>query len=297
MSAWEPGPGFLFCPADRPERYAKALERSDVVILDLEDAVAEPAKEAARAAVRQLAADGVLDPDRTVVRVNAAGTAHLAADLALAAATGVRRVMLPKAERPAEIAEVVAAGHDVLCLVETPRGVERAGVLAEVPGVVALMWGADDLVAGLGGTASRRADSSYRDVVRYARSRVLVAAKAAERLALDGVHMDIADTDGLRAACEDAVAVGFDAGVAIHPSQVPVIRAAFAPDAERVAWARDLLAAHAAGGVGTHGGRMVDGPIYAQARRVLRLAERGTTGTTGGTGATGDHREGTTSDG
>ncbi|MDT9594120.1 CoA ester lyase [Nocardioides zeae] len=277
MSGPLPGPAvdagvaWLFCPADRPERYAKALSRSDVVILDLEDAVAETAKAGARDAVRALAAAGELDVDRTVLRVNAVGTTHHAEDLAAAAAAGVRRLMVPKAEDPAALA---ALDHEVVALLETPLGVERAGELAATPTVVALMWGADDLVAAMGGTASRRADGSYRDVVVHARSRTLLAAKAYGRLALDGVHMDIADVDGLRAACEDAVAVGFDAGVAIHPTQVPVIRAAFAPTPERVAWARDLLAAHAAGGVGTHEGRMVDGPIYAQAQRVLALAER-----------------------
>jgi len=141
------------------------------------------------------------------------------------------------------------------------------------------MWGADDLVAGLGGTASRHDDGRYRDVARYARSRVLIAAKAHGRLALDAVHMDIADTAGLAAECADAVAVGFDATVAIHPSQVPVIRAAYSPTTERVQWARRLLA-HVGNdrGVTTFEGRMVDGPIFRQAERVLRLA----TGTGGG---------------
>ncbi|HEY1134149.1 MAG TPA: CoA ester lyase [Nocardioides sp.] len=277
MSAWLPGPGWLFCPADRPERYVKALERADVAILDLEDAVARPAKADARDAVRRLAATGGLDLERTVVRVNAAddGEEH-AHDVALLAATGVRRVMLAKAEEPAAVA-ALAAAHEVLPLLETPRGVENAGAIAAVDGVVGLMWGADDLVAAMGGTGSRRADGSYRDVARYARERTLVAAKARGRLALDAVHMDIPDTDGLRAAAEDAAAVGFDATVAIHPSQVAVVRAAYAPSPERVAWAEGLLAAYpdglsGAGGVGTYEGRMVDGPIFAQARTVLRRA-------------------------
>lgn len=275
MSAWQPGPGFLFCPGDRPDRYAKALERSDVVLLDLEDAVATGAKQAARDALATLAADGVLDVERTVVRVNGAATTDHAADVAAAVAAGVRRVMVPKAEDPAALAEVVAAGLDVVALVESPLGVERAGELARVDGVVAMMWGGDDLVAGLGGTASRRADGSWRDVVVHARSRVLVAAKAYGRLALDGVHMALDDEAGLRAAAEDAVAVGFDAGVAIHPAQVPVLRAAFAPSETQVAWAEGLLAAYPdglAGGVGTHEGRMVDGPVFRQAEQVLRRA-------------------------
>jgi citrate lyase subunit beta/citryl-CoA lyase len=271
MGEWTPGPAWLFCPADRPDRYGKALAAADVVILDLEDAVAPTAKDAAREALRGLAADGTLDLDRTVVRVNGAGTAHHAGDLALTEATGIRRVMLPKAERAHDVG---AVAHEVVVLLETPAGIERAGDIAAADNVVAVMWGADDLVAGLGGTASRHGDGRYRDVARYARSRALVAAKAAGRLALDGVHMDIADVTGLTAECEDAVAVGFDATVAIHPSQLTVVRDAYTPAADRLDWAQRLLR-HVGDerGVTTIEGRMVDGPIFKQAERVLRLAE------------------------
>ncbi len=270
MGDWRPGPAWLFCPADRPDRYPKALAAADVVILDLEDAVAPAGKPAARRALARLADDGALDRDRTVVRLNGADTPDHDDDLAAVAALGIRTVMLAKSETPATVAAIDAP---VLLLVETPLGIENVGALAAQPNVVGVMWGADDLVAGLGGTASRHPDGRYRDVARYARSRALVAAKAHGRLALDAVHMDIADTPGLAAECEDAVAVGFDATVAIHPSQLPVIRAAYSPAADRVDWARRLLA-HAGDdrGVGTFEGRMVDGPIYAQAERILRLA-------------------------
>jgi citrate lyase subunit beta/citryl-CoA lyase len=267
---WQPGPAWIFCPADRPERYAKGLAVADVVILDLEDAVAPAAKASAREAMRGLAGSGALDLDRTVVRVNAADTADHALDVALTGELGVRRVMLAKAERASDVAGLQ---HDVVVLLETPVGIERAGEIAAADNAVAVMWGADDLVAGLGGTGSRHADGRYRDVARYARSRALVAAKASGRIALDAVHMDIPDLDGLAAECEDAVAVGFDATVAIHPSQVAVIRSAYAPSAERIDWATRLLQ-HVGDDrrVTTFEGRMVDGPIYKQAERVLRLA-------------------------
>lgn len=273
LGEWLPGPAWLFCPADRPDRYPKALAVADVVILDLEDAVAPANRPAARDALRRLSDDGVLDPDRTVVRVNGADTGDHARDLAVTTGMGIRRIMLAKSEDPAGPAAVEA---DVLLLVETPRGIEHVGLLAALDNIVAVMWGADDLVAGLGGTASRFDDGRYRDVARYARSRALIAAKANNRLALDAVHMDIADAPGLAAECADAVAVGFDATVAIHPSQVPLIRAAYAPPPERVEWARRLLA-HVGEdpGVATFEGRMVDGPILKQARRVLRLATAG----------------------
>lgn len=265
-----PGPAWLFCPADRPDRYGKALAAADVVIVDLEDAVAPGAKQAARDALRGLATDGSVDWSRTVVRVNGADTDDHALDLALTQEIGTRAVMLSKSERTADVA---AIPHDVVLLLETPLGITGADELATVDNVVAVMWGADDLVAGLGGTASRYPDGRYRDLARHARSRALLAAKASGRLALDAVHMDIADTAGLTDECEDAVATGFDATVAIHPSQVATIRSTYAPSAERVAWAEQLLA-HVGDdrSVTTFQGRMVDGPIYAQAERVLMLA-------------------------
>lgn len=273
MSDWSPGPGWLFCPADRPDRYPKALAAADVVILDLEDAVAPVNRAGARRALGRLADDGVLDRDRTVVRINGAGTHDHVDDLAAVAAAGVPRVMLAKSERPDDVTAIRAR---VLLLVETPRGIEEVGRLAAQPNVVAVMWGADDLVAGLGGSSSRHGDGRYRDVARYARSRALVAAKAHGRLAVDAVHMDIADTDGLAQECADAVAVGFDATVAIHPSQVPVIVGAYTPLPERVQWARRLLAQVGTDrSVTTFEGRMVDGPIFKQAERVLRLATDG----------------------
>jgi len=181
--------------------------------------------------------------------------------------------MLAKAEDPATAAAL--HDHEVLVLVESPKGVERVGDLVQLPNVIGAMWGADDLIAGLGGTASRRHDGRYRDVVRYARSRTLMAVKAHGGLALDAVHMDIPDTEGLREECADAVAIGFDATVAIHSRQIPVIRSAYAPDPEQVKWAQRLLAAvgeHR--GVSTFEGRMVDGPIFRQAERILRLQGR-----------------------
>lgn len=272
---WTPGPAWLFCPADRPERYVKALDRADLVVLDLEDAVAETSKSTARTFVRTLAAEGELDLERTVVRLNPAGTVHHDLDVALAREVGLRRVMLAKTGRPAEVAAL--AGLDVIALLETPQGIEYAREIAAADGVVAVMWGADDLVAAMGGTSSRRADGTYRDYAVYARSRALIAAKAHGRLALDAVHMDIADLDGLRTAAQDAAAVGFDATLAIHPSQVPVIREAYAPDPARLAWAEGLLAEFGDGptsGVGTYQGQMVDGPVFTQALSVLRRAGR-----------------------
>ncbi|MCL1869116.1 MAG: CoA ester lyase [Promicromonosporaceae bacterium] len=268
------GPALLFCPADRPDRFAKALDRADAVVLDLEDGVGHAHKEAARQAV----VDNPLDPTRTVVRVNAAGTREHHADLAALARTAYRTVLLPKADGRfvGPLVTPDGAPYAVVALCETAAGVVAASALAARPDVVALAWGADDLVASLGGSSSRLADGRYRDVARYARSSVLLAAGAAGKAAVDAVHLDITDLDGLRDEATDAAAVGFAASLCVHPSQVPVIRAAYAPSDDDVAEARAVLAAaQRADGVFALDGRMIDGPLLAQAHAVLRRAATG----------------------
>lgn len=268
--AFTVGPALLFVPGDRPERLSKALERADAAILDLEDAVAPDAKPAARAAM--IAADP--DPDRVIVRVNGPQTPEFASDLAALAQTRVRTVMVAKAEDPASLAALER--YDVIALCETARGVVHAEQLAALPQVVALMWGAEDLVASLGGTSSRRDDGGYRDVARLARARVLLAAGASGKRAVDAVHVDIADVEGLSVEARDAAASGFAATACIHPGQVATIRAAYAPSAEQVAWARGVLDA-AAGerGVFRYEGRMIDEPILRHARSLVARATRG----------------------
>lgn len=262
------GTTLLFCPADRSDRFARAAAAADLVILDLEDGVAPPARPAARAAL--VAALPDLDPARTVVRVSPAGTPDFAADLAALDGTGVRLVMLAKAESAAQVAQL--AGFAVLALCETARGVLAAPELAAAANVVGLMWGAEDLVAGLGGRSSRFDDGRYRDVARYARAAVLLAAGAHGRQAIGAVYLDIADLDG---EARDAAASGFGLKACIHPTQVPVVRTAFAPSADEVAWARRVLAAAREAGVGVFAfeGRMVDAPILRHAELLLRAAQ------------------------
>ncbi len=259
------GPALLFCPADRPDRYEKAAERADAVILDLEDSVA-PER---RAGAREALLAHPLDPARTVIRINPAQSADFRADLAAVGRSGYRMVMLPKV---AGVRDLAGFGSlEIIALCETAAGIVAANHIAVHPNVVALMWGAEDLVASLGGTSSRCADGSYRQVARHARSVVLLAAGASGRAAVDAVHLDIADHDGLAAEAEDAAASGFAAVACIHPGQVHTIRAAFRPSEHEVAAARELLAA-AEGGVFQFRGRMIDGPVLAQAAEVVRRA-------------------------
>ncbi|MCV7224150.1 HpcH/HpaI aldolase/citrate lyase family protein [Mycolicibacterium elephantis] len=261
------GPGWLFCPADRPERFEKAAAAADVVILDLEDGVAAKDREAARKAL----IDTPLDPVRTVVRVNPVSTPDHALDVKALAATDYTTVMLAKTETAEQVASL--APLEVVVLVETPLGALNVTESARVDNAFAVMWGAEDLFAVTGGTANRWPDGSYRDVAKHVRSQSLLAAKAYGRLALDSVYLDIKDLDGLRAEADDAVAVGFDAKVAIHPTQVAVIRSAYAPTDEQVDWARRVLdTARDQRGVFQFEGIMVDAPVLRRAERIVALA-------------------------
>ncbi|WP_460399664.1 HpcH/HpaI aldolase/citrate lyase family protein [Actinophytocola sediminis] len=267
------GPVLLFCPGDRPDRFARAVSAADSVILDLEDAVAPSEKAAARAAVVRALTEGTVSPDRCVVRINPPEGAWGRDDVAALRDSPVTTMMLPKAADPDQLARL--APWDVVALCETARGVLAARELSEVDNCVGLMWGGEDLTADLGGRSSRRADGSYLPHVVHARTAVLLAAGAAGRTAVDGVYLDLADLDGLGAEARDAVAMGFGAKACLHPSQVPVIRAANAPSTADLAWARKVLAAVAGStGVTTVRGRMVDEPVLRQARAMIDAAER-----------------------
>ena len=264
-----PGPALLFCPADRPDRYAKALAAADGVIIDLEDGVAADGKDAARAALVATA----LDPARVIVRVNAAGTPEHAADIEALRGTGYRLIMLAKTETRAQL-DGLGGDWRIVALCETPLGVVNAAEVAAAPNVTAVMWGAEDLIASMRGRTSRFPDGRYRDVAVHARSAALLAASAYGKAAIDSVYVNIPDLDGLAAEAEDAAASGFTLKACVHPSQVAVVRKAFQADEAQVAWARQVLAATrgASGrdkGVIIVDGQMIDAPLIRQAEAIL----------------------------
>jgi citrate lyase subunit beta/citryl-CoA lyase len=258
------GPALLFCPADRPDRFGKAAAVASAVILDLEDGVRADNKKAARDAVR---AHG-LDPAHTVVRLSAVGTPEHAADVETVNATDLRVVMLAKSESRAQVESL--APHPVVALCETPLGILNAREIAAADNTIAMMWGAEDLVAAIGGRSSRLADGGYADVARHSRSLVLLAASSCGRAAVDSVYLDIADLSGLRAEAVAAATVGFAAKACIHPGQVATVIDAFAPTAADIAWASRVVeaAVHEAG-VFALDGQMVDAPVIARARHIL----------------------------
>ena len=269
--SFELGPAIMFVPADRPDRYAKAAERADAVIIDLEDAVLP----ADRPAARQALVETPLDPARTIVRVNPVGTEDFAEDLEALTRTEYTTVMLAKAESAQQLDSL--HGYQVIALCETALGVREAADIAQTEPVVALMWGAEDLIASLGGLSSRFPQEhdragQYRDVARAARAQILLAAGAAGKAAVDAVHLDLADHEGLAAEAEDAVASGFAATACLHPAQVPVIRQAYRPSSGQVDWATRVLEAAAsqgAAGAFSLDGRMVDEVVLQQARTVM----------------------------
>ena len=265
------GPALLFCPADRPDRFAKAAERSDAVILDLEDAVAPRDKAAAREAL----VASRLDPASTIVRVNAVHSGCFADDLAALARTDYRRVMLAKTESVEQVS--LLDGLDVIALCETAAGIVEVASIAAESSVIAVMWGAEDLVASLGGTSSRQQDGSYLAVASHARSSMLLAAGAAGKAAIDSVYLNIPDLNGLALEARDARASGFAATACIHPSQVAIINEEYGVSAEAVDRARRLVAAFEVALAQGHGavafeGEMIDIPVVERARAVIARA-------------------------
>jgi citrate lyase subunit beta/citryl-CoA lyase len=270
----------LYAPADRPDRAAKALAGdADVVILDLEDAVAPARKDEARDALAALVAGAQSDGTahrRIQVRVNHPSTPWFADDVAALADLPRVEVRVPKVEDVDQVLGLAVALPDrrLHLLVESALGLERAFVLA----------GAHPQVASLGlGEADLRSDLGVTDDagLLWARSRIVVAARAARLPApAMSVHPHVRDVDGLVASCRVGRSLGFVGRAAIHPAQLEHIRDAFRPTLEEVARAEEVLAlvaeAHEAG-VGAFvlpDGTFLDVAMVEQARAVVAIAGR-----------------------
>ncbi|WP_313087557.1 CoA ester lyase [Pseudomonas sp.] len=261
----------LFVPATRPERIAKALATgADAVIVDLEDAVAEQLKAQAR---DQLAAFLDANPGAQVrVRINAAGHAQQARDLALCTAyAGVAGVVLPKAESAAQVTAAAASGKPVWPIVESARGLAALADIAAAGGVERLSFGALDLGLDLGLASGTPAAERILDQARYAL--LLQSRLAGLAPPLDSVFPDIQDLPGLARFAADARDMGFGGVLCIHPSQVAVVHETLMPSADELAWAQRVLAAGASGeGVFVVDGHMIDAPVIGRARRLLQRA-------------------------
>lgn len=270
----------LFVPGDRPERMEKALSLgADALILDLEDSVAPAAKRAARAAVAAfLAAErrGTL-----FVRVNPLDSGLIEDDLAAILPGRPDGIMLPKAEGAASLRALDAKLPGEMMILpiasETPAAIFAFGTYGGVtPRLCGLTWGAEDLPAAIGAQTSREADGSYTPPYQLARSLTLFGAHAADVPAIETVYPDFRDLDGLAAYAARGRRDGFTGMMAIHPSQVPVINAAFAPSEAEIAHARAVVAiftANPGAGALSLDGKMVDAPHLKSAQRLLASLE------------------------
>lgn len=275
---------WLFVPGENDRMMAKAPTlTADIIVFDLEDAVAPQRKEAARQLVRRTIETGGLQA-RVYVRLNGLHTGMTRQDIESVVVPGLSGVMLPKAEGPGELkgldtllreaeedAGIQPGTLEVAALVETPTGVLNAHTIALSSRVVALALGGEDLAAALGAERTQLAPE-----LLYARGRVVMAAAAATIQAIDTVWVDVRDDESLRKEACFVRNLGFTGKLAIHPRQVPIINEAFSPSEEELTQAARIAEAFNASdaGVVTVDGKMVDEPVVRRARRLLALASR-----------------------
>lgn len=279
----------LFAPGDSERKMAKAgASDADLVLLDLEDAVAESAKQDARALVAaHLRAGGQRQPQW--VRINPLDTAHALPDLAAVVPAAPAGIMLPKATR-AEADRL----HHYLTALEAAAGLPLGGIATMVvatetapalfglgdyagcPRLAALTWGAEDSATALGATHNRDERGDYDFPYQLFRALCLAGAAAAAVTPIETIHGDFRDLDGLEKVAGAARRAGFRGMMAIHPDQVPVINRAFTPSEAEVARAERIVAAFEANpGAGTIGldGEMLDMPHLKRAQAVLAMVK------------------------
>jgi len=277
----------LFAPGDSERKLAKAgASGADLVLLDLEDAVAEANKPAARALVAEHLRSATRQQPQWV-RINPLDGGHALADLAAIVPAGPDGIMLPKATR-AEAERLhhylsaleAAAGHKIgairtmVVATETAPALFGLGDYAGCPRLAALTWGAEDSATALGATDNRDENGEYDFPYQVFRALALAGAAAAGVTPIETIHGDFRDQDGLARVAAKARRAGFRGMLAIHPDQVPVINAAFSPSEAEIARAEAIVAAFAANpGAGTIGldGAMLDMPHLKRAQAVLAL--------------------------
>ena len=283
---------WLFAPGDSERKMEKATAgTADIVLLDLEDAVAEGEKPKARSMVAAFLTANARERQRLWVRINPIQGPHGLADLVAIVGSRPGGIMLPKSRGRAD-AELLdhyltaleaAAGTEcgttqvIVLVTETADAMFTTGSYAGAARVVALTWGAEDLADALGASANRDEDGSYGFTYQLARSLCLVGATAAGVSAIETIHGDFRDEAGLRKRATEVRRAGFRGMLAIHPAQVDVINEAFTPGTEELARAQeivDLFAANPGVGAIGHKGAMLDRPHLARAQALLALASR-----------------------
>jgi len=284
---------WLFVPGDSEKKLAKSESvPADALILDLEDSVAPENKAVAREQVCEFLATHAGERRQQIwVRINPIDHAEAGADLGAVMRGRPDGIVQPKTRSPDDVIllgrrigtyemehEIPIGSTRILPVsTETPEALFSLGDYVRCDQRLAgLTWGAEDLSAAVGALANKDRDGNWTQPYQLARSLCLFAARAAGVEAIDTLHANFQDPDGLRASCDDARRDGFSGKLAIHPAQVEVINQAFTPDAEEVAHARRVVELFNANpGVGTLAldGVMLDIPHLNQARRILAMAE------------------------
>ena len=265
---------FLFVPGTRPERFSKALDSgANAVVLDLEDAVPEEAKEAARNAIR-IAWPNFSDEqkNRLVIRTNSPGTKFYAADLIMAQELNVSCILIPKSESVDQIngAALILPNTAIIPMIETALGLDNLREIANSNQVIRLALGNLDLQADLGMVCDP--DETELQTARY---QIVLASRLAQIAPpLDGVTPSTDDAARISNDAQRAKRMGFGAKLCIHPKQVGLVKAAFMPSDEDLAWAQRVVDADktSKGGAIKLDGRMIDRPVVLLAQRTLALA-------------------------
>ncbi len=269
-----------------PGANLRALEKAkglpaDVLIFDLEDAVAPDAKRDARIQVVNAVKAGGYGKREIVIRVNGLNTPWGYADLVAAGTSGADAVLLPKTENVESVrqAQTVMAANDapddlsLWCMMETPRAVLNAEAIAGAsPRVNCFVMGTSDLANDL-----HAAHTPDRQPLLTGLGLCLLAARAYGLAILDGVHLDLEDMTGFEKACRQGHEMGFDGKTLIHPRTIDIANRVFAPAADEVATAERIIAAHAAAvaegkGIVVVDGKLVENLHVLNARRIVDLA-------------------------
>ena len=257
----------LFAPGDQPAKIAKAMAAgADAVIIDLEDAVGPADKGAARDALANWldSEEARANKVPVLVRINCINSGCFGDDLRLCRTPGIAGVVLPKAERVADIA-AASPGSPVYPLIETMVGFSRITELAAAPRVSRLLFGTIDFKLDMG-------IDGDRDELLFFRSQIVLASRLAGLLPpVDGVTVDIDDDAKIEDDANYARRIGFGGKLCIHPNQVPVVNRSFAPSQQKIDWANKILhAAEAAGGGAVAvEGKLIDRPVVVTAQRII----------------------------
>lgn len=283
---------WLFAPGDSERKMEKATAgAADIVIFDLEDAVAPDEKPKAREIVRGFLSAQSADRSRLWVRINPLDGPYALIDLAAIMPGRPGGIMLPKARGPADVellhhylsaleasVGIAPGSTKVIALVtETAEAMFTTGNYGGAPRLIAMTWGAEDLADALGASENHNPDGSYAFTYQLARSLCLIGAATANVVPIETIHGDFRDLDGLRMRAEQVRRDGYRGMLAIHPAQVDVINAAFTPNVEEIAAAQEivhLFAANPGAGAIGHKGAMLDRPHLSRAQALLALAGR-----------------------